>query len=146
MLDAESATQHPAVNVTQAMRGGVLYSEARAIADAEDVARIAAQARELPESVPPFREMMQRLDTVGPRVRSICRAYARHRGHECQASAREANGFISILQHHLLQQRTRVTRTYVLSKDPFPIFPRRPQAGKEGEELLAYGRGNSPAT
>ena len=41
------------------------YAEARAIANTEDTARRAAQARnEMPESVPPFRDMMQRLDGV----------------------------------------------------------------------------------
>lgn len=54
----------------QAMRDGVSYAEARAIANAEDAARRAAQdGNEMPQSVPAFREMMQRLDRVLPLLR-----------------------------------------------------------------------------
>ena len=49
----------------QAMREGLTYAEARMVANAEDSARTAAQADNgMPQSVPPFREMMQRLDRV----------------------------------------------------------------------------------
>ena len=49
----------------QAMREGLTYAEARTVANAEDSARTAAQAGNgVPQSVPPFREMMQRLDRV----------------------------------------------------------------------------------
>jgi hypothetical protein len=52
----------------QAMREGLTYTEARAVAVAEENARTAAQAGNgMPQSVPPFREMMQRLDRVRPR-------------------------------------------------------------------------------
>ena len=61
------------------MRDGVSYAEARAIANAEDAARRAAQAgNDMPQSVPPFREMMQRLDGVLPHLwllyQHICKA------------------------------------------------------------------------
>lgn len=50
---------------SQAMRDGVSYAEARVTANAEDAARRAAQDNdEGPETTPPFREMMQRLDRV----------------------------------------------------------------------------------
>ena len=47
------------------MRDGVSYAEARVTANAEDAARRAAQDNDDgPETTPPFREMMQRLDRV----------------------------------------------------------------------------------
>ena len=53
------------------MRNGVSYAEARVTANAEDAARRAAQDNdEGPETTPPFREMMQRLDRVS--CLSIC--------------------------------------------------------------------------
>ena len=48
----------------QAMRDGLPYAEARAMASAEDSARQTAQREHPAQDLPPFGDMMQRLDQV----------------------------------------------------------------------------------
>ena len=48
----------------QAMRDGLPYAEARAMASAEDSARQTAQRDHSAQDLPPFGDMMQRLDQV----------------------------------------------------------------------------------
>ena len=63
---------------SQAMRDGATYAEARATANTEEAARTAAQTAGdgLPEDMPLFTEMMQRLDRVASLFHSLSAAHS----------------------------------------------------------------------
>ena len=63
---------------SQAMRDGATYAEARATANTEEAARTAAQTAGdgLPEDMPLFTEMMQRLDRVASLLHYLAAAHS----------------------------------------------------------------------